>query len=78
MINLLPSWLRKSFEEPAGARVALTEAPLTVGVWRAAKHALVLLVVVVVVVLVPPPPTHLVHRVHHVHLPLELLQQLGS
>ena len=68
----------KSFEEPAGASVALTEAPFTVGVCRAAKHALVPLVVVVVVVLVPPPPTDLVHRVHHVHLPLELLQQVRS
>ena len=40
----------------------------------AAKHALVLLVVVVVVILVPTT-ADLVHRVHHVHPPLELLEQ---
>ena len=68
----------ESFDEPAGACVALTEAPLAVRVCRATIHALVLLVVVVVVVLVPPPATDLVHRVHHVHLPLELLQHHGS
>ena len=66
----------ESFDEPAGACVALTEAPLAVRVCRAAKHALVLLVVVVVVVLVPPAPADLVHRVHHVHPPLELLQHV--
>ena len=65
-----------SFKEPACASVALTEAPLTAGVYRTAKHALVPLVVVVVVVLVPPAPADLVHRVHHVHPPLELLQHV--
>ena len=62
------------FCEPARPRVTLAESPLTVRVHGAAKHALVLLVVVVVVVLVPAT-TDLVHRVHHVHPPLELLEQ---
>ena len=47
------------------------------GIHGAAKHALVPLIVVVVVVLVPTAAV-LVHGVHHMHLPLEFLEQIRS